>query len=665
MNAKERMRKGFALVFVLLIAAAMMIPVLILLSSVTPRKTNVQGEAVSDRVLSLADSAVDNILTQVNTFPFNMTASSVIQGYVEGDPDSGTADVSTQLARNAAIYYWVSLLNGGTMPTVPDATDQTAIDTFNAACADIADNVATYVYNLGTSEYYALWDTVNSTVASVTTVGPDGSVATGTLKSLATGATTTLATLDANYETDNLWAEIDTNAQYVADQWNITATSYLLSRPDVKRTVKAVASRGNVQSSTQTSEVADGSWFTHDTSVVTVPGHSFADYSGLYHTKAYFGRYETTTGPIRSDANLYMGGWAHDPVFANGRVYDEAVDGPNGNHYGRFGPDQKSLSWAKNNGYATDNYPDADWAAVDRALTGTNAVRNPTDPNGGIQDKALSDYYVNGDATVVFYANGTVKINGTTLPMPSNGIIYVEGTATVSGTVHGQCSVGASKINIGGNIVYTTPPRTDRNAPIPTNPDLLGLISHGDITITTATFNANHHLRIDAAMISAAGNFGIDANAPSHIIDPSGTYEGTWSGCQACWNTSNAPAIYLGSNRVRGYEVQHTLYDWNLRDYGVPPMYPTTSTTGEDTDIIDQWPVVTDEAILAVLRSKTRAQLTTPTGYPAYPYSYTYNGVTYYYAGTFNFAATATATMAKTSLYRISWKEQIANPVEP
>lgn len=665
MKSRMRKRRGFALVFVLLITAAMMIPVLILLSSLTPRRTAVQGEAVSDRVLSLTDSTIDNILTQVNTFPFNMTATSVIEGAVEGEPDSGTAAVSNQLARNAAVYYWVAMLNGGVVPSVPDAADSSAVATFNASCASIAQNVATYLYNLNTGEYYVLWDTLNTRPANVAVVGPAGDITTGTLKNLGTGAMTTLAALDTSYASNNIWAEIDTNADYVSDQWNITATSYLLSRPDVKRTVKAVASRGALGASSAASDVADGSWFTHDTATVAVPGHSFADYSGLFHTKAYFGQYETTTGPIRSDGNLYMGGWAHDPVFANGRVYDEATDDYNGNHDGRFGPDQKNLTWAKANAYATDGYPTADWAAVDRALTGSSGTRKTTDPQGGMQDKALPDYYVNGSATVVFNADGTVTINGANKPMPANGIIYVEGTATVSGNVKGQWTVGASKIDIGGNIVYVTPPRTDRNAPVPANPDLLGLVSHGDITITTSTFNNNHHLRIDAAMISAAGNFGIDANAPSHTIDPTGTFEGTWNGCQACWNTSNAPAMYLGGNKVRGYEVQHTLYDWNLRDYGVPPMFPTTSVTGEDTDLIDQWPIVTDSAILAWLQARTKDQLTTPSGFTDYPYKYYYNGTWYYYGGAFNYAASVTAGIQKTSMYRISWKEQVAQPVEP
>lgn len=664
MNAMKKTRKGFALVFVLLIAAAMMIPVLMLLSSIAPRRMNVEGEAISDRILALTDSTVDNILNQVNTFPFNVTRRSLVEGYAEDAAGNvvnpGTVDASAQLAQNAVIYYYVSQLNGGTVPEVPDVPDPTAITQFNAACAEIAANVSTYVCNLNTQEYYAVWDSANNKVASVVKVGPNGDVATSTLKNLSSGATTTFSVLDPNYKTDNIWVEVDTNTKYVADQWNITATSYLLSKPDIKRTVKALASRGTPTTSPE--ELADGSWFTHNTTTVTIPGHNFADYAGLYHTKAYFGKYETTTGPIRSDANLYMGGWAKDPVFANNTVYDEAVDDYNGNHDGRFGPYRENLYWAQHHGYSTNGYRAANWANVDKALYGTNNVRNVTDPNGGIQDKALSDYYVNGDATVVFKADGTVTINGTNRALPANGIIFVNGTATVSGTVHGQCSVGADKIDIGGNIVYTIPPRTDRNAAIPAYPDLLGLISDGDITITTDTFNHNHHLQIDVAMIAGAGNFGIDTHAPSHTIDPTGTYAGTWNGCQGCWNTSNAPAINLGGNKVRGYEVQHTNYDWNLRDYGVPPFYPTTSSTGESTDIIDQYPVVTHSTVIAYLTGLKKSDLTA-TGDSTYPYKYVYNGVTYYYGGKFNWYATA--AMSKSALYRISWKEQIATPVEP
>lgn len=642
----KRRKQGFALIFVILIALAMMIPVMMIASSAAPRRKAVTGEAVSDRALVLADSTVDHIVDKINTFPFTFNTPPF------SDPDQADAE---EKAQDYLVAYYLAQLNGGVL----DSSDPVS------SLATIQKNVSTYLYNLKTQEYWAVWDDANNRVANVSAVGPDGDIAqTGKMKNLSTGVIESLpfTNIDPKYKTDNLWVEIDTNSNYVADKWDIKTTAYLLSRPKIQRTIEAVATRGRI--SANVDKYANGSWFTHETSTVTVPGHSFADYSGLYHTKVYFGKYETTRGPIRGDANVYMGGWAHDPVFANNRVYDEAVDDW-WRHDGRFGPDQNDLYWALNHGYATNGYPAADWANVDRALYGSSRVRNPVDPNGGIQDKALPDYYVNGDATVVFSVEdsvGKVTINGTKLDMPPNGAIFVEGTATVSGIVKGQCSVGASKINIGGNIIYNTPPRLDRNAPMPDNPDLLGLISHNDITIPAATFNAHHHLEIDAAMISGSGSFGIDPNAPWHYIDPTGTYEAWWNGCQAMWNTSNAPAIYLGGGRVRGYEIQHTNFDWNLRDYGPPPFYPVTTTTGEHTDIIDQYPIVTDTTILNVLHNLKKSDLT-PTGNPTYPYKYVYNGVTYYYGGTFNWGATA--TMQKTPLYRITWKEQIAKPVKP
>lgn len=680
MKIFKKSKKGFALIFVIIIAAAMMIPVLMLLSSAAPRKTAVTGEAVSDRALSLADSTVDNILNQINTFPFTVSAKTKILDYNPEDPDSGTADLSTQLTQQYVIYSYISQLNGGVVPSIPDdITNSSAVNAFLAACDSIKENISTYLYNLETQEYYAVWDTFNNKIKNVSAVGPDGVIKdeSTTLMSLTSGSTTTMKALDPDlsYKTDNVWVEIDTNTQYwpgEPDKWMITATAYLLSKPEIKRTVQAVASRGEITSTN--GQYADGTWYMHDTTTVTVPGHSFADYSGLYHTKVYFGRYETTKGPIRSDSNVYMGGWAEDPVLANGHVYDEAVDDYNGNHDGRFGPDKKNLTWAKNNGYAVEGYPPADWARVDRALYGSNAVRNPTDPNGGIQDKVLSDYYVNGSATIVFsVVNGVgkVTINGVMKDLPPNGIIFVEGTAIVSGKVKGQCTVGAKWINIGGNIIYNTPPRTDRNAPIPEHPDLLGLVSSGDITIPTSTFNNYHHLQVDAAMITGNGSFGIDENAPPHIIDPSGKYEAWWNGCQAMWNTSNAPAIYLGNNKVRGYEVQHTNYDWNLRDYGVPPYFPTTSATEEYSDLIDQWPVVSDSFVKAHLTGLTKEQLepyklATPVdaggGLLLY-YKYNYNGVDYYYGNDFGWGVTS--SIGKTPLYRITWKEIIAEPITP
>jgi hypothetical protein len=672
MNFIKRSKKGFALILVILIAAAMMIPVLMLLSSTIPRRTNVTGEAVSDRSLVLADSTVDRILDTINTFPFTYNFTMI--GAVP-DPDDPPEDpiLETEAVEHCISYY-ISQLNGG--------------DPYLNSYDNISEYVSTYLYNLDTQEYYVVWDsTITSDfpighIANVSFVGPDGSIAqTGNIKNLSTNAVSSLpfTNIDADYKTDNLWVEIDTNSKYwywsdKPDEWTITTTACLLSKPEIKRTIEASASRGELSTdfTPGTPGTAYGNWFTRE----DVPQY-FSDFAGLYHTKVYFGRFESTRGMIRGDNDVWMGGWAEDPIYASGTVTDMAIDDGN-RHDGRFGVDPNdptkpagNLAWAKTNDpkYAVDGYPAAVWPNGDLALKGATAIRKPL-AETGLQDKALDDYYVNGNATIVFSVDGDgfswVTINGNKLPMPSNGAIYVEGTATVSGTVEGRCTVGAGgNINIGGNIVYNTPPIVDEDEIPPIlpedPPDSLGLIAYSNIVIPKSTFDANHHLQVDAAMLAVHGWFGIDSNTSWHTINGSGEYEAYWNGCQAMWNTSNAPAIVSGSS-VKGYDIQHTYFDWNLYVFGPPPFYPATGQTWTDKYVI-----VLEEGIIDALRDLKKDQLT-PTGNPSYPYTYEYGGVTYYFDGNFGTPGTpgsATASISKTALYRITWKEQIAKPVKP
>lgn len=671
-----KMRRGFAMIFVILIALAMIIPVLILAASTIPRRTVVTGEAISDRVLAVADATVDNVLTQINNFPFTFVASS------SDDPDQATA---LKKVEDYLVAYHLVQLNGG------DLNSSDPVGSLSA----IQDNVSTYLYNLETQEYYAVWDTVNDRIADVSIVGPDGDIATGIINNINTNDKSTMSTIDPSYKTDNLWVEIDTRSGYDADQWNISVTSYMVSKPEIKRTIKAVASRGNLQSDAQEHETpeqyfANGNWYTRTTDVNSTIVY-FSDYSGLYHTQVYFGKYETTRGMIRSDSNLWMGGWAEDPVYASGTVTDMAIDDGN-RHDGRFGPVQSAspipgennLAWAKANDpkYATDGYPAATWPNGGAALKGTTPIRVFTDPDGGLQDKALDDYYVNGDATIVFSVDsngdGWVTINnGDLLPIPLNGAIYVEGTATVSGTVKGRCTVGAgNNINIGGNIIYKTPPRVNKDDPVTGIPDSLGLIAFNNILIPLATFDPTatiHQLEIDAAMLAVNGSFGIGSGYSWHNIDGSGTYEAWWNGCQAMWSTNNAPAIVSGSS-VKGYDIQHTNYDWNLYSYGAPPFYPLTNSYSVEHKTV-AYPLVTDPDILEVLRDLHKDDLVQinsgDSDYdPSYPYKYYYEGTWYYYGTTFNIipgslSYSATAQMNSTPLYRITWKEQVAEPIEP
>ncbi len=654
--SKMRNRKGFAMVFVVLVALAMIIPAMILASNAVSRRKIVSGEAVSDRALSVADATIDKILNKINTFNFTFTTP----------PYSGSD--ANENAEDYLIGYYISQINGG----VPNPSDPTG------SLATIKKNVSTFLYNFSNQHYYVVWDSTNNKVAAVSAIGPDGDIKTKKIKDLSTGVIyNSIMSIPngSDYKTNNLWVEVDVRADYIPDQWVVTDTAYLLSKPNIKRTIQAVAERGKVV--VNTSDVADGNWYIKKTEKVY-----FSDFSGLYHQDVYFGKYEITRGAIRSDGDVYMGGWAYDPVYASGEVHDEAIDDYNGNHDGRFGPPDKrypkghNLHWAENHKYAFDYYPEAEWPNGDAALFGSNPARDPANDDG-LQDKADKDagYYIDRDATIVFNPNGTVTItpegeDSYTVPMPPNGAIFVDGDATVSGTVKGRCSVGASDdIYIGGNIQYSTPPRTNKKTIIPPGytPDALGLIAYNDILIPGSTFNAHHHLRVDAAMLAVNGSFGVADDVPWHYTDGSGEYEAWWNGCQAVWSTDNAPAIFDGWGRTKGYDIQHTNYDWNLYNFGSPPFYPVTDSRTETKYILVTEPEELYNYLHSLPMSQLQSTSSDPDYNPDYPYKYTYNGVTYYYDGTDSGSVT-TATMSekeKKGLYRISWKEQIANPVKP
>ena len=618
-----RQRKGIALLLVMFIAFASLILLTTLFGSLAPRKVSVLGGQQSDRALAIADGTIDRLLGLINNTGLTYSVAS---------------QNSAQACTQALVTDLLLGINGGS-----------AGDSF----ATVSANVRRYFYDITTDTYYVL----------KTDADP---VATGTLTNLSTGTDVTggfAGGLDPTYAGDNRWFEMDTNAQYwydsaKPDTWQIEVTAFNLSNPDIKRTIRAEANRGDITDSAVT--VANGNWYVQQ----TVTTDYFSDYSGLYHSKVNFGKFEVVTGFVRSDSDLNMGGWAKDLAFAHGTVTDIAIDDGN-KHDGVFGINAVGLSTAKSQGLATDNVAAASWP------NGTSALST-------LSSNAASSYKANGNATIVFSVVGgvgkvTIKVgNGpsNTYNMPANGAIYVSGDATVSGTVRGQATIGAGDdIYIADDIKYTNPPRTDKNAtPVDASlQDKLGLIANSDIIIPVSTYNANQTLEVDAAMLAINGYFGLDVNASynQHLINSSPHWIGIWSGSQSVYGSGSAPAISNGNGYVTGYEVQHTNYDWNLSNGARPPFFPaaddSTTPTSQYVDYTG-----TD---LPTLQALTQGQLTPVTSGTAFAhgmrYSYYLNHTTYYCsdATSWSTSYSGTYTAAKNSLYRVSWKEEIAQPV--
>jgi hypothetical protein len=619
-----RQRKGVALLLVMFIAFASLVLLTTLFGSLAPRSTSVRGEAQSDRALALADGMVDRLLGQVNT---------------TGLTYSVAAQDTAQAATKALVRKLLLDINGGSL------TDN--YDT-------VVTNVRRYFYDLQTDTYYVLKNDADP-------------IATGALTNLATNVDVAggLRGLDSNYTTDNRWFELDANAKYwydanKPDTWEIGVTAYNLSNADIKRTLRAEAKREDINTSTVST--ANGNWYKPSSSSTNY----FSDYAGLYHSRVNFGQFEVVTGYVRSDSDLYMGGWAKDIASAHGTVNDLAIDDTdrwgNYKHDGRFGTDAVGLSTAKSQGLAVDGVPAAQWPNGTAALTAifNNANLSPY------------FYYVNRNATIVFSVVGgvgKVTINSILRDMPANGAIYVNGDATVSGTLKGQVTIGASDdVYIGGDVLYSNPPRTDKNAP-PVDVSLqgkLGLIAYDDIIIPPSTYNANKTLQVDAAMLAVTGYFGLDANANYnwHDIDSAPHWVGIWNGSQSVYGSGSAPALSSG-NSVKGYEEQHTNYDWNLFNGSRPPYFPAA-----DDDVHTSITTYIDYTgtDLGALQALTQAQLTLVTSGPAYAqgmrFSKVLNGTTYYCRDATSWSTSYGATIsALDKLYRVSWKEEIAKPV--
>src|SRR5664280_2178404 len=98
---QKRCHEGVALLMVILIAALAFVGVVAALSFIRPRNAIVKGESASDRALSVADGAVDQLLNAVNRLGF-------AYGSITGS--GGTSAAAT----TAVVKQALADVNGGT-----------------------------------------------------------------------------------------------------------------------------------------------------------------------------------------------------------------------------------------------------------------------------------------------------------------------------------------------------------------------------------------------------------------------------------------------------------------------------------------------------------------------------------------------------------------------
>jgi|GEM_PF-1349886 len=529
-------RPGFALVFTVLIALAMVIPVMILASSAITRRKNVSGEAMSDRVLTVADSTVDMVLNKVNEFVKEMDTDPTIKSgldaineyYKDNYYSSGNVPdppyEPNRVAVKYTVAYLLSKINGG-VPYQPDGTSDPAAgvgadyDSYKDASFtegdgslwDIEDNIASYLYDMKTQNYFVV-----TTDASGKVPAYSGEVGFNYVKNLQTGEVKSLSAWDSRYEKDNRWIESDVNVEYVDDGQNkphsakfeIRVTSYPISSSEefahLQRSVLAEASLDTLEVNTSSSGGSGSSgssgsnnvpaafkhavWSGGDTIVngnITFEAaniQSDGSYQVLSEGGDLYGAQDITlNGSVKVNGNVITGenkgeGLFGDPVITNG-----AVKIKKGIVYGEkedlpdFPTDTENnvkKQSQKHSGTASNGIN----ANGNYSLT-VNGLNTPYYINGDAYLNGWGDVHfvtTNSDPPVDWYVNGDLVFNGDTdIYVNKPGYIWVNGDITFNGRVRIHGSVTFVS---NGQVVFNG----DGKIKYDNDKDMVAVISEGE-----------------------------------------------------------------------------------------------------------------------------------------------------------------------------------------
>jgi hypothetical protein len=164
--------------------------------------------------------------------------------------------------------------------------------------------------------------------------------------------------------------------------------------------------------------------------------------------------------------------------------------------------------------------------------------------NGTVQVQSCTKTVVGRTAQNVWHVAPSCG-TATTYPIPSNGAIYAEQNAIVSGTVVGRVTVAsAANVVVGGNITYA-----DGN--------VLGLVAQNSIYVGAQTPN---NLSWRAATLSQSGSFQSDPDSGNSTTHGTMTFNGSTA-------TADGGSMPL-------FSARNYLYDSTLR-YLEPPWFPT------------------------------------------------------------------------------------------
>ena len=280
----------------------------------------------------------------------------------------------------------------------------------------------------------------------------------------------------------------------------------------------------------------------------------FTDNESYGGTNVWFWDQDHLNGPTHTNGHFNIKG---DPTF-DGEV--RSVD-----NYIRYYNNGNNINSSNlsNSPHDMPNFNSTVTLGGDATNMPTQALslRTASTSTGGLR--------LTGNTTVVLNANGTMNVtnsaqkwNNKNMALPSNGSLFVNnGTLTISGTLNGRLTAGASNdIIVPTNIIYNVNPITN-----PASTDTLGLISEQDVVIS---HNAPTNIEIDASIMALNTSFLLDDwdNGPA---------KGTLTVLGGIIQNERGPVgTFSGTTKVSGYSKNYN-YDTRLLT-SPPPFVPTT-----------------------------------------------------------------------------------------
>lgn len=280
----------------------------------------------------------------------------------------------------------------------------------------------------------------------------------------------------------------------------------------------------------------------------------FTDREQFGATNVWFWDQDTLNGPTHTNGHFNIKG---TPTF-NGEV--RSVD-----DYIRYYNNGSNIN--------SSNLSNSPFDLPDFQSTVTLGAEATNMPTQALSLRAASTaaggLRLTGNTTVVLNSNGTMNVTNAgrgwanqNMALPTNGALFVNtGTLTISGTLNGRLTAGASRdIIIPNNILYANDPRIN-----PASTDTLGLISEEDIMINST---APNNLEIDASLMALNTSFMLQ----NWWVGPP---KGTLTVFGGIIQDQRGPVgTFSGTTKVSGYSKNYN-YDQRLLN-SPPPFVPTT-----------------------------------------------------------------------------------------